>query len=86
MSKENPQDLFGQSIDVGNVVVAARGHALEFYKVTKLTPKMVRIVKFGANTSYEKKGILRYANQLLKVDDQMATFIMLKFEQSEKQL
>ena len=72
------EDFFGRIIQIGDIVIAASGHALQCYKVVKLTPKMVRVVKFNPKTSKSKKGMLRYSKELLVVDGKMATFYLMK--------
>ena len=71
-------DFFGQEINVGNFVVASQGHELAIYKVTKITPKMVRVVKHGAKTRSAKKGKLRYGKELFKVDESLVTFHLIQ--------
>lgn len=75
---EAPRDLFEQEISIGDYVVGGQGHELGIYRVTKLTPKMIRIVSIKAKTDKQKKGKLRYSNELLRVDSKMVTFYILK--------
>lgn len=71
-------DFLGQEVVPGDYVVGADGHTLSIYKVTKITPKMVRIVSINAKSVQAKKGKLRYATELLKVDDKIVTFYLMK--------
>lgn len=73
-----PQDFFGQDIEIGDFVLGAQGHELQIYKVIKITPKMIRIVNINAQTHKAKKGKLRYAKELAKVDGKLATFHVMK--------
>jgi len=75
---KNPIDFFGQTIGAGDYVVGGQGHELALYRVLRLTPKMVRIAKFNAKTDAAKKGKLRYSNELLKVDNGLVTFYVMK--------
>lgn len=73
-----PDDFFGQPISTGDYVIGAQGHNLAIYKVLRMTPKMVRIAKITAKTAKAKKGALRYANELMKVDEKLVTFHLMK--------
>jgi len=73
----NPLDLFGQPVDIGEYVVGGQGHELAVYRVLKITPKMVRIAKVNAKTDRAKKGALRYSNELVKVDEKLVTFYLM---------
>jgi len=77
-NNESPKDLFEQPLAIGDYVVGGTGHALELYKVLKITPKMVRIARANAKTDKAKKGKLRYSNELVKVDNQLVTFYLMK--------
>ena len=74
----NPTDLFGQAIDIGDFVIGGHGHGLAIYKVTKITPKMIRIVNVKARTNSAKKGQLRYCNELAKIEETLVTFYLMK--------
>ena len=74
----NPEDYLGQIITPGDYVIGATGHGLAIYKVLRLTPKMIRIVSIKAKTTQAKKGKLRYANELLKVEEKIVTFHLMK--------
>ena len=73
-----PVDFLGQEIIPGDFVLGATGHSFAIYKVLRITPKMVRIVSIKAKTSYALKGKLRYANELLKVEEKIVTFHLMK--------
>ena len=73
-----PIDYLGQEVNPGDFVVGATGHGLAIYKVLRITPKMVRIVSITAKTDRAKKGKLRYANELLKVEEKIVTFHLMK--------
>lgn len=73
-----PEDLFGQSINLGDFVVGAQSKILSVYKVIRITPKMVRVMNIKAKTHSQKKGTLRYSNELLKIDEKLVTFFLMK--------
>lgn len=75
--EELPKDLFGQIINPGDFVVGGQSNAIAVYRVMKLTPKMVRIVSVTASSPWAKKGKLRYANELLKIEEQLVTFYLM---------
>jgi len=77
-NKQRTLDFLGQDVQPGDYVVGATGHGLAIYKVIRLTPKMVRIVSITAKTHTALKGKLRYANELLKVDNKIVTFHLMK--------
>lgn len=74
------EDFVGQEVTVGDIVVAATGfgHELTMYEVIAMTPKMVRVRMLGAKTPKTKKGALRYSKELVKVNEEIATFHILK--------
>jgi len=72
------KDMFDQELAIDDFVVAAHGHKLACYKIIKITPLMVRIVRLNAKSKSAAKGTLRYADELLRVDDRMVTFLLLK--------
>lgn len=72
------EDLFGQAISPGDFVVGAQSKILSVYKVLRITPKMVRVVNIKAKTNTAKKGTLRYSNELLKIDEKLVTFYLMK--------
>ncbi len=71
------KDMIGQEIKQGDIVIMASGHTLVVCKITRLTPKMVRVININS-TKHRDKGVLRYANELFKVDDELSTFFILK--------
>lgn len=71
-------DLLQQSLDIGDFVVAYSGYELTVYKVAKLTTKMVRIVRLNAKTVKSKKGQLRYGTELVRIDEKLVTYYMMK--------
>ena len=73
-------DLFGQPVDIDDFVIGGQGHELAVYKVIRITPKMIRVAKVGAVTTSAKKGKLRYANELFKIDQALATFYLMKLK------
>ena len=76
--QKNPADFIGQPIHVGDYVVGAQSTSLAMYKVIKITPKMIRIVSINAKTRLALKGKLRYADELLKVEERLVTFHLMK--------
>ena len=75
--QEPPRDFLGQELSIGDYVIAGQGHELSLYEVLRITPKMVRVVKYNAQTSNAKKGKLRYSKELLKVDSSLVTFYIM---------
>lgn len=72
-------DLFGEEIVPGDFVISSgHGRTLEVYRVLRLTPKMVRVVRVTAKTPRAKKGELRYGDELLKIDGQRVTYYLMK--------
>jgi len=72
------QDLFGQDLQPGHFVVAATSYSLDVYRVKHLTEKMVRIISIHAKTRQALKGNLRYSKDLLRIDDTLVTFYLMK--------
>lgn len=77
-NEHKPFDLFGQPIDVNDFVIGGQGHGLSIYRVMKITPKMVRIVNVKAKTKGTQKGKLRYANELVLIEEHLVTFYLMK--------
>jgi hypothetical protein len=75
--QDTPRDFLGQEILIGDYVIAGQGHELALYEVIRITPKMVRVVKYNAKTSNAKKGKLRYSKELFKVDTHLVTFYIM---------
>ena len=76
--EDKPTDLFGQEINVDDFVIGGHGHELAIYKVLRVTPKMLRIVDVDAKTKSAKKGKLRYAGELFKIEEHLVTFYLMK--------
>ena len=70
-------DYFNQELSIGDFVIAANGHELATYKIIRITPKMVRVVKLNAKTDKAKKGKLRYSHELFKVSPAQVTYYLL---------
>ena len=76
--EDKPEDLFGQVISIDDFVIGGQRNELAIYKVMRITPKMVRIVNIHAETKSAKKGKLRYAGELLKIEEHLVTFYLMK--------
>ena len=76
--EDKPIDLFGQEINVDDYVIGGQSNELAIYKVMRITPKMVRIVNIHAKTKSAKKGKLRYAGELFKIEEHLVTFYLMK--------
>lgn len=73
-------DFVGQDLKEGDYVIASTGkfNKLKCFKVIKFTDKMVRIVDINAKTYKQKKGILRYSDELFKIDEKTVLVMLLK--------
>ena len=71
-------DFLGNVLAINDFVIASQGHELAIYRIMKITPKMVRVVKLNAKTRQAKKGKLRYSNELFKIDEQIVTYYLMK--------
>jgi hypothetical protein len=76
------RDFFGVDLHEGDFVLLAGSYTLTCHKVLYLTDRMVKTANIFANTTLAKKGALRYAKHLVKVDPQLVTFKVLQNTQS----
>lgn len=74
--KEAPthKDALGKTIEVGDFVAFPESNHLALGKITKLNPKMVKVLKLPrAKSDYNK-----YPGDIVKVDNAQMTWFMLK--------
>ncbi len=74
--KETPvhRDALGKTIQIGDFVAFAQSNSLSMGKITKLNPKMVKVLKLPrARSDYNK-----YPSDIVKVDNAEMTWFMLK--------
>ena len=81
---EERLDYFNQELEIGDTVLAADGHLLHLYKVIKITPKMIRVVRLDATVRTELKGVLRYAVELCKIDNELVSYHIMRMKQDKK--
>jgi hypothetical protein len=71
-------DRLGTVVELNAVVVYADSNQLSLGRVTKLNNKMIRVAKFGTNSTYRSGGTLKYSVDCLVVDDARVSFWLLK--------
>ena len=76
MSKEVPvhKDKLGRTIEVGDFVAFPQSNSLELGKITKINPKMVKVLKLPkAKSDYNK-----YPSDVVRLDATDMTWFMIK--------
>lgn len=66
-------DVFGEPLEVGNIVAACRKSHLVLCEVTKITPKRVRVKTLKGSSEF-----LSYPKDVTKCDTKTAVWIRLK--------
>jgi hypothetical protein len=79
MAKEIPEhtDILGQPLTEGCHVAMSHHNQMMIGKITKLNPKMLRIVPISRKT-YRDEGYLVYGNQTIRLDGPDALAYILK--------
>lgn len=76
MTKEIPvhKDKLGRTISIGDFVAFPQSNALEVGKITKINPKMVKVLKLPkAKYDYNK-----YPSDVVRLDATDMTWFMIK--------
>lgn len=76
--EHNHNDKLGQPIAVGDCVAYPEANSLCVGTVTKLNPKMIKVVKVGAKSWYASQGTNKYPQDLVKLDGESVTMYLLK--------
>lgn len=72
-------DILGQELIEGCYVAAPRSNAMYICKVTKLNPKMIRIVNAKKSAYRSDVGWLVYPNETVRLTGEEAMAYILKY-------
>ncbi len=79
MNKPAHNDLFGQSLEIGDCVVFPSSNSMLVGTVAKLNPKMVRVKRVHTKYAWEQN---KYPDALVKVQGSEVTWYLLKNSKS----
>ena len=71
-------DILGQPLGIGDAVVFPSSNTMYVGTITKLNPKMVKVIESGRKPSTWYTGSNKYPSDLVKVDGPEVTMYLLK--------
>lgn len=72
------KDKLGRTLAINDFVAYPHSNALAIGKITKLNPKMVKVLEVGTTTRYRRGEYNKYPDDTVRIEGSEVTFYILK--------